>query len=164
MAAQMLTCQRQGLTLAPLMRGDEDELRRIVATTEVRRWWDVQPDDFPWDEPDSTRMTIRIDGAIAGLIQFWEETEPKYRHAAIDVFLDPSLHGRGIGTDALRCLVRYLIEDRGHHRITIDPAADNAAAIRRRLANWFVASRDLDRLATELEAAFVETRTPARLA
>jgi hypothetical protein len=37
-------------------------------------------------------------------------------------------------------------------------------AIRRRLASWFVASRDLDRLATELEAAFVETRTPARLA
>jgi aminoglycoside 6'-N-acetyltransferase len=26
--------------------------------------------------------------------------------------------------------VRYLIEDRGHHRVTIDPAVDNAAAIR----------------------------------
>ena len=75
-------------------------------------------------------MTIRVDGAIAGLIQFWEETEPKYRHASVDLFLDPALHGRGIGTDALRCLVRHLIEDRGHHRVTIDPAVDNAAAIR----------------------------------
>jgi aminoglycoside 6'-N-acetyltransferase len=27
-------------------------------------------------------------------------------------------------------LARYLIEERGHHRLTIDPAADNAAAIR----------------------------------
>ena len=26
--------------------------------------------------------------------------------------------------------MRHLIEDRGHHRITIDPAAGNAAAIR----------------------------------
>ncbi len=27
-------------------------------------------------------------------------------------------------------LARYLIDERGHHRLTIDPAADNAAAIR----------------------------------
>ena len=27
-------------------------------------------------------------------------------------------------------LARYLIEERGHHRLTIDPAADNAPAIR----------------------------------
>src|SRR2546423_2993956 len=130
MAAETLTCQRPGLVLAPLARGDEDELRRIVATAEVRRWWDVQPDDFPWDEPDSARLTIRVDGAIAGLIQFWEETEPKYRHATIDLFLDPALHGRGLGTEAVRRMVRYLIDDRLHHRITIDPAAANGAAIR----------------------------------
>ena len=27
-------------------------------------------------------------------------------------------------------LARYLIQERGHHRLTIDPAVDNAAAIR----------------------------------
>ena len=27
-------------------------------------------------------------------------------------------------------LARYLIQERGHHRLTIDPAADNAPAIR----------------------------------
>jgi aminoglycoside 6'-N-acetyltransferase len=64
------------------------------------------------------------------MIQFWEEHEPKYRHAGIDLFLDPALHGRGLGTEAVRQVVRLLIEERGHHRITIDPAADNAAAIR----------------------------------
>jgi hypothetical protein len=37
-------------------------------------------------------------------------------------------------------------------------------AIRRRLASWLQQSRDVERLPTELEAAFVETRTPARLA
>ena len=73
---------------------------------------------------------IEVDGAVAGLIQFWEEPEPKYRHAGIDVFLDPALQGQGLGTDAVRRVVRHLIDDRGHHRITIDPAAANAAAIR----------------------------------
>ena len=75
-------------------------------------------------------MTIEVDGRIAGMIQFAEETEPKYRHASIDMFLDPKLHGRGIGTEAVRRVVRMLIEERGHHRITIDPAAANGAAIR----------------------------------
>jgi aminoglycoside 6'-N-acetyltransferase len=67
---------------------------------------------------------------VAGLIQFAEELEPKYRHASIDVFLDPALHGRGLGTEAVRRVVRHLVEERGHHRVTIDPAAANAAAIR----------------------------------
>jgi aminoglycoside 6'-N-acetyltransferase len=30
----------------------------------------------------------------------------------------------------VRALARHLIEERGHHRLTIDPAADNEAAIR----------------------------------
>ena len=54
----------------------------------------------------------------------------RYRHAGIDLFLDPALHGRGLGTEVLRRVVRHLVEDRGHHRLTIDPAAGNAAAIR----------------------------------
>lgn len=67
---------------------------------------------------------------MAGLIQFFEELDPKYRHAGIDMFLDPAVHGRGLGTEALRRVVRHLIDERGHHRITIDPAAANTASIR----------------------------------
>ena len=118
------------VVLRPLVVEDEPELIRIHRTPDVERWWDVPADGFPWDEPESVRLTIEVDGAVAGLIQFWEENEPRYRYAAIDLFLDPALHGRGIGTEALRLLVRDLIEERGHHRLTIDPAADNVAAIR----------------------------------
>jgi len=119
------------MILRPLAPGDERELLRIHATPEVARWWDHPAEGFPWtDDPESTRLTIEVDGAIAGLIQFFEEREPKYRHAGIDVFLDPALHGRGLGTEAVRRVVRHLIDDRGHHRITIDPAAANTAAIR----------------------------------
>jgi RimJ/RimL family protein N-acetyltransferase len=119
------------LILRPLAEGDEDELRRIHATPEVARWWGLPEAEFPFDDdPEVTRLTIEVDGAVAGLVQFSEEPDPKYRHASVDLFLDPALHGRGHGTEAVRRVVRQLIDERGHHRITIDPAAANAAAIR----------------------------------
>jgi aminoglycoside 6'-N-acetyltransferase len=121
---------RVNIALRPLAVGDEAELLRIHRTPAVIRWWDVPDERFPWDEPGSTRLTIEVDGAVAGLVQYWEETEPRYRHAGIDLFVDPALHGRGVGTEAVRRVVCELIDERGHHRITIDPAADNAAAIR----------------------------------
>jgi aminoglycoside 6'-N-acetyltransferase len=119
------------MILRPLARGDEVELRRILAEPAVARWWDAPEDDFPWeDDPESVRLVIEVDGAVGGMIQFYEEPDPKYRHASIDLFLDPALHGRGLGTEAVRRVVRHLLDERGHHRITIDPAAANAAAIR----------------------------------
>jgi aminoglycoside 6'-N-acetyltransferase len=119
------------LSLRSLVEDDEGELLRIHATPEVACWWDLPEEGFPWtDEPEATRMTIEVDGAVAGMIQFTEELTPRYRHAAIDLFLDPSLHGRGLGTEAVRRVARHLIEERGHHRITIDPATANTAAIR----------------------------------
>jgi aminoglycoside 6'-N-acetyltransferase len=48
----------------------------------------------------------------------------------MDLFLDPSVHGQGLGAEVVRRVVRHLIDDRGHHRITIDPAVSNAVAIR----------------------------------
>jgi aminoglycoside 6'-N-acetyltransferase len=121
---------KRSVALRPLAQGDEAELRRIHLTPEVMRWWNVPDERFPWDEPQSTRFTVELDGRIAGLIQYWEETEPNYRHATIDLFIDPALHGRGLGTEVLRRVVRLLIDERGHHRITIDPTAANAPAIR----------------------------------
>jgi aminoglycoside 6'-N-acetyltransferase len=86
--------------------------------------------EFPFDEPESTRFTIRVDGEIAGLIQYGEETEPMYRHAWIDLFIATRFHGRGVGTDAVSRVVAQLRDERGHHRITIDPTLANTAAVR----------------------------------
>ena len=127
-------------------------LRSIRRQPGVLRWWRELEDDFPLsDAPDSVRYTILLkptssagaaptDGSAAGsgarlsstprgMIQFYEETEPDYRHAGIDVFLDQAVHGRGIGREVIALLARHLVDDLGHHRLTIDPAADNAAAI-----------------------------------
>ncbi|MCW3008637.1 MAG: family N-acetyltransferase [Solirubrobacterales bacterium] len=119
------------LTLRPLVPEDVDELRRIRATPEVARWWDLPEAGFPLsDDPESKRRAIVVAGRVVGLIQYAEELEPRYRHASIDLFLDPAVHGRGIGTEAVRRVAHELIERHGHHRITIDPATTNFAAIR----------------------------------
>lgn len=119
------------LLLRALQPDDDTELLRIHATPEVAHWWGEPEPGFPFsDEPDHTRLTILVDGGVAGLLQYWEEPWPRYRHATIDLFVDPALRGRGIGTQALELLIEHLISERGHHRLTIDPASENAAAIR----------------------------------
>ena len=118
------------MRLTPLAEGDAAALRAIRADPAVERWWDPLEPDFPMDdEPESTRLTIHHEGEIAGMVQFGEELEPKYRHASIDIFVAPSHQGRGVCTEAVRLVVDHLLHERGHHRITIDPAVDNAAAI-----------------------------------
>jgi len=119
------------VSLRPLAAADAERLREIHATPEVAAWWGSMADGFPLDdEPESTRFTIMAGGEVAGMIQFGEEHEPDYRHAWIDIFVDPRVHGRGVGTDAVRTLVRHLFEARGHHRVTIDPTLANEAAVR----------------------------------
>lgn len=118
------------VVLRPVAHADAAELRRIHATPEVAHWWGPPDPAFPFDhEPDTTVWLIEHAGALAGLIQAYEEPEPDARHASIDLFLDPALHRRGLGSDALRTLMRELVEVRGHHRLTIDPEPDNLAAI-----------------------------------
>lgn len=111
---------------------DGPELRRILETPAVAARWSepVRPGWPLPDDEDEHRYIIECDGTVAGLIQSFEETDPDYRHAAIDIFLDPAYQGRGLGTDAVRTLARQLFAIDGHHRLSIDPAADNALAIR----------------------------------
>ena len=128
-AVRALTGQR--VVLRPIGAADAPALRTIHALPEVLQWWGPPAGDFPFgDDPDATRFAIVCDGETAGLIQYGEELEPSYRYASIDIFVDPRRQRRGVGSDAIATLVRYLIEEHGHHRVTIDPAADNQAAIR----------------------------------
>jgi aminoglycoside 6'-N-acetyltransferase len=96
----------------------------------VRWWFEPESRDAILGDGDSAKLVIDADGEVAGLIQYHEEDDPLYRHASIDVFVSERFQGRGLGTEAVRLVARHLFEERGHHRITIDPAADNARAIR----------------------------------
>jgi aminoglycoside 6'-N-acetyltransferase len=81
-------------------------------------------------DPETRTFAVECDGRVVGAIQWSAEAEPDYRHAGIDIYLDPSVHRRGLGADAVRTLARHLIVEKGFHRLVIDPAADNAAAIK----------------------------------
>ena len=118
--------------LVPVDPEHVPELRRILATRAVRgRWGDEAASaGWPFDDPSAVRFAVVDHGRVVGMVQYGEEVEPAYRHASIDIFLDPDVHGRGLGRDAVRALAGHLVHDRGHHRLVIDPAADNAAAIR----------------------------------
>jgi aminoglycoside 6'-N-acetyltransferase len=111
---------------------DREALRAIRSEPGVRRWWgELEPGEDPTEaEAGGERFAIEVDGAVAGAIQYGENTDPMYRSAGIDVFLGAAFEGRGLAREAIGLLVRYLIEVRGHHRLTIDPAAANARAIR----------------------------------
>jgi aminoglycoside 6'-N-acetyltransferase len=131
----MAILQGEKVTLRPAIASDVTELARIRSTPEVLRWWRggedmtaAVADDLA--EEGTETFVIEHDGRVAGAIQWHAEDEPDYRHAGIDIYLDPAVHGRGLGADAIRTLARHLIVDHGHHRLVIDPAADNSAAIR----------------------------------
>jgi aminoglycoside 6'-N-acetyltransferase len=118
--------------LRPAREADLPALVAMNATPSVAAWW--PPEGIEWwrrqlDDETTAMFAIEVDGDLAGMVQYSEETEPDYRAAGIDLFLGPEHQDRGLGTEAVRTLARHLIRDRGHHRLTIDPAASNARAI-----------------------------------
>jgi aminoglycoside 6'-N-acetyltransferase len=122
----------RGVTLRPATAGDVADLIAIRSETLVaERWGELGDREIEDDYVDSDRVfVVEADGEVIGAIQYDEEQDPMYRQAGIDIFLTTSRHDQGFGSQAVRLLARHLIEERGHHRLTIDPAADNAAAIR----------------------------------
>lgn len=122
------------MSLRPLEAADAPALGRIAAEPEIAHWWlglterDLREKAGP--DEDALVFAVELDGEVIGLVEAAEETDPDYRHASIDLFLGTAWHGRGLGQDTVRTLARWLFEERGHHRITIDPALANERAIR----------------------------------
>jgi aminoglycoside 6'-N-acetyltransferase len=131
--------------LRPVADRDLPALLTILEEPEVARWW-RRAEWERVDEQGAVTFVIELKaagavagvggaaiaaggGAVAGCIQFSEETDPDYFSAAVDIFVGTAAQGRGVGPDAMRTLIAWLIEARGHHRFTVDPAADNARAV-----------------------------------
>ncbi len=127
----MLTSAR--LVLRPIIEDDLWPLVAILGQPGVARWWGE------WDHTkakadlleaeDVVCWTIVQGDRVAGAIQIGENGDPQYKHASIDLFLAESFQGQGLGPEAIRRVVQHLIDDLGHHRMVIDPSAENDAAI-----------------------------------
>jgi len=115
---------------------DDDAATLAVTMLEhpsVRRWWGTPGtrEERRLELLNEGRsFAIEVDGELAGWVGFEEELEPDYKHAGLDISLLPAYQGQGVGPAALRLAARWLIDERGHHRITIDPAVANERAIR----------------------------------
>ncbi|MDY0087532.1 MAG: GNAT family protein [Coriobacteriia bacterium] len=121
------------VTIRPLTRADVETLAQAIALDEnAAPWWGDDPHRVKrWlTEERSVGLAIEADSTLAGVILYHEEPDPDYRWAGIDISVLSPYAGRGLGPDALKTLARHLFEERGHHRINIDPAAANPRAIR----------------------------------
>ena len=119
------------MTLRPISEEDLEPLAAIIASPGVREWWWEADDPEQLDLANEGRaFVIEFEGEIAGWLGFEEENDPGYRHAGVDISLDSRFQGRGLGPDAIRTVIRWLAAERGHHRFTIDPSAQNERAIK----------------------------------
>jgi aminoglycoside 6'-N-acetyltransferase len=131
--------------LRPVSAADLPALLAILEEPEVARWW-RRAEWERVDERDAITVVIELKAAgaiagaggaavaaggqaVAGCIQYTEETDPDYFSAAVDIFVATAAQGRGVGPDTMRTLIAWLFDVRGHHRVTVDPAAENARAI-----------------------------------
>jgi aminoglycoside 6'-N-acetyltransferase len=126
--------QGKRLTLRPAGEADLDAIVEMIAEPKVRRWWGrtdrAQARRDLLDDPDTETLAVELQGELIGIVLVSEANDPDYRHASLDISLKSAHHGQGLGREALAVAIEHLIRERGHHRITIDPAAENEVAIR----------------------------------
>jgi aminoglycoside 6'-N-acetyltransferase len=120
-------------TVRPATEADADLLVAWHADPDVARFWDDET--FTRDEildrlarADVEAFVVESDGDPVGYLQAWHDDEGA--GGGIDMFLVPSVRGRGLGPDAARAVATHLIEERGWSRVTVDPYFWNEAAIR----------------------------------
>lgn len=132
--SETLLLHGERVTLRPLAESDLPRIAAIIAHPEVEPWWTYHDEARLhrelFEDPEVVAFAVEVDGDVVGVIEYYEETDPDYRHAGIDIALDPECCvGQGLGPDALRTLIRYLFDEHGHHRIIIDPAVANERAV-----------------------------------
>ena len=123
------------LVLRPLTERDFEPVVAMLAEPGVTPWWPrfdssrVRKELFAPPEK-VTVWGIEFESQAIGVIATDEESHPDYPSAGIDIFIGEAWWGQGFGTEAINAVCENLVNERGHHRITIDPALANTRAIR----------------------------------
>jgi aminoglycoside 6'-N-acetyltransferase len=118
-------------TLRPVEETDVDLLVAWHADPDVSRFWDDET--FTREEmlgrlarPDVAPYVVLADGVAVGYLQVWWDADG----GGLDMFLEPSSRGRGLGPDAGRAMAQHLLDEHGWTRVTVDPYASNEQALR----------------------------------
>jgi aminoglycoside 6'-N-acetyltransferase len=126
-----ITVRGAQTTLRPVEETDVDLLIAWHADPEVSRYWDGKT--FTREamlarlaRPDVTPYVVCSGGVPIGYLQVWWDAEG----SGLDMFLEPSARGRGLGPDAARAMAQHLLDERGWTRVTVDPYAWNEQALR----------------------------------
>ena len=118
------------ISLRPTGDDDIPALAELLDEPEVRCWWGHN--DTGTVRAELSRQscwTVLVEDQVAGWMHVHEERDEDYPSVGFDIALSARTRGRGLGRDALRLAIRHFIAC-GHHRFTIDPAAQNHRAIR----------------------------------
>ncbi|HEY3543216.1 MAG TPA: GNAT family N-acetyltransferase [Gaiellaceae bacterium] len=114
-------------SLRPATAGDVDRLVAWHADPDVARYWDGET--FTTAEMAERLARDDVDAWIVegagGEPVGYLQTHPE----GIDMFLIPSVRGRGLGPDAARAMTEHLLAS-GRTRVTVDPYEWNESAIR----------------------------------
>jgi len=131
--------QGEHVSLRPLTRRDLDE---VEAWTPFTHPLDLDWNRYPWHslgkdlwhelqsiDPASERYAV-LDGqgrviGVIGLVSVGDALAP-----TLSIFLGADYVGRGLGSDALRTLLRHLFLTRRLRAVRLDVAATNARALR----------------------------------
>lgn len=120
-------------SVRPAKTADADLLVRWHADPDVTRYWDNET--FTHEEilarlgrPDVDPYVVEKDDQPIGYLQ--ANFPNGSTDVGLDMFLVPSARGHGLGPDAARTLVSYLLtEAAGLTRVTVDPYLSNEQAI-----------------------------------
>ena len=119
-------------TLRTATADDVDRLVAWHADPDVARYWDDET--FTHDQIRERLARAEVEpwiveaaGEPVGYLQVWSDVP---REAGLDMFLVRAARGRGLGPDGARAMTHHLLEERGWHRVTVDPYAWNVQPLR----------------------------------
>jgi aminoglycoside 6'-N-acetyltransferase len=132
------------LALMAMTAADLPVLRRWLSEPHIARWWGEPETEMEVAAehltcPHVAPYLIRLSGRPVGYLQlyhanpdaFWADHALPHETYGLDLSIGvPELVGRGLGTRAVRLAVGFLAGLPDAARLQIDPAPDNAAAIR----------------------------------
>ncbi len=119
--------QEGEVTLRPVEKSDAEFLQECILHEEVRPYLGRKPEPVSLDgeedyieelsrDDDSVHFLVEHGGDRAGHI-FLGGLEKDYRKSSVGYFIHPDKHGNGIGTTALKLVVKYAFETLNRHKI-----------------------------------------------